>query len=101
MNGGSKDDIYVWISAVPNDLVPTVTSGAVRSERMYGFDIIGRVADLPPERRGKDARGCYMHDLFATDAKVNSWAQSMALPFMTKALAAWHENYRDYLSKNQ
>lgn len=70
-------------------------------ERHIGFDIIGRCENLPDHRRGKHTTGCYLHTMSANDAKISSWAFSMALPFMTKAINTWFDNLRAYIRENR
>lgn len=82
---GSSDDVYAWISSPPNEICPEVAKGAVRAERIFGFNKIGRCKDLPSSRRG-NGKGCYIHDMFANDVKLGSWAMRMALPFMKTSL---------------
>lgn len=42
MGTGSPDDCYAWLSSAPNDLVPEAEGNIVRSERLYGFNLVGR-----------------------------------------------------------
>ena len=48
---GSLEDIYVWISALPDSACPEVHPNSVRAERLYGYDIVGPVYSLPVNRR--------------------------------------------------
>lgn len=100
LGNGSPDDCYAWLSSTPNDLLPEVDN-IVRSERLYGFNLVGRCKDLPISRRPADQRGCYVHNLFANDVKVGSWAMRLALPFMTNALQAWFDELTVYIEQNK
>ena len=82
LGDGSGDDVYAWISSAPNDIKPASEGGSVvRSERLYGFNLVGRCQNLPQSRRG-NGKGCYFHDFFANDVKLGAWAMRMALPFV-------------------
>lgn len=100
MRNGSPDDCYSWLSSTPNDLL-TECDAAVRAERIYGFNFVGRVKNLPLSRRPTDERGCYVHNLFANDVKVGSWAMRMAMPFMSNGLSEWFDMLSVYIDENK
>jgi hypothetical protein len=100
LGSGSPDDCYAWLTSTPNELVPE-TNNIIRSERLYGFNLVGRVKDLPLNRRPANESGCYVHNLFANDVKVNSWAMRLALPFMINGLQTWFNNLNIYISENK
>ena len=56
---GSDEDIYNWSTSTPE--ITPVAEGAVRAERLYGFDKIGLCENLPADR--KQRQGVYLSDL--------------------------------------
>lgn len=68
---------------------------------MYGFNKIGRIADLPAHRRGNHTTGCYFHDFFVNDVKLGAWIAKMALPFMTQVVPTWFEELHTFVKANK
>lgn len=99
LRNGSVDDFYAWCTDIPEELhMPP--SGVVRIERKYGFNMIGRIADLPQKRRGNHTTGCYFHNMTCMDLKINSWAYAMGVPFMIKGLGQWFKNMDKFAVAN-
>jgi hypothetical protein len=48
----SEDTIYAWASSIPDEVAPISDSGVVRVHRLFGFNVVGHVSDLPAHRRG-------------------------------------------------
>ena len=69
--------------------------------RLYGFNKIGRISNLPEQRRGGNSTGCYLHDFQIQDLKINSWAYRMGLPFMVTGMKAWFENLHRFIVDNK
>lgn len=84
LQGGSEDDIYVWVASVPHDFIPKSKNG-LRIYRHYGYHKIGYCRDLPESRRQE--KGVYVHDMWATDAQLNWLVKSAAGPFVVDARA--------------
>lgn len=87
--GGSEDEIYVWRSSLPDQFYPKNSEG-VRMTREIGFHKIGYCKDLPGDRRR--SKGVYLHDMWATDPKINWMLKKVAATFIINAKA---ENCRD------
>ena len=68
-----NEDIYIWVTSVPNELYPA-SNEYVRSDTLQGIVKIGK--------RKFPERGCYMHVVLQSDVKVNSWMVKLALPLL-------------------
>jgi hypothetical protein len=66
------DEIYLWISSLPDELVGEPEDGVIRCQKLLCFYKIGRRSDLPEDRRG-DGKGIYMHGLTLCDPKISSF----------------------------
>lgn len=61
LGSGDTDDFYAWVTDVPEKAHPP-PEGVVRIERLYGFNMISRIMNLPEVRRGQHTKGCYFHE---------------------------------------
>lgn len=51
LGNGDNDDFYAWVTDIPEKMREP-PEGVVRTERLYGFNMIGRITSLPEHRRG-------------------------------------------------
>ena len=65
---GSNNDIYQWLSAVPDEIYPSDSSKLTRAETLFGVSRIGYIADLRDQESlqidgALPPRGVYLHQL--------------------------------------
>ena len=48
---GDEDDIYTWVTSLPDAVLGPVPDGATRSESFYSFEKFGYMKNLPAKRR--------------------------------------------------
>ena len=87
-----QDDIYLWVTSAPDELVP-ITSSYVRSDSLLGIQRMGRRKDGKP--------GCYLHCIVQTDVKTSAWTVKMLYPIAPTQLSQWGQTIRTYLNQKK
>ena len=95
LKNGCENDIYIWLTSIPNEVAPEETSEAVRIIRELGFLKIGRCKDLPESRRQE--KGIYVHDRWVSDPQVNWLMMKLGHKFIVGAKAESSQTLHDYL----
>lgn len=98
-----EDDIYMLVTAIPNEIAPPVPSSLVRAETIVGFYVIGKCATLPAHRQGLKhySSGCYIHAFQEVDIKLNSWLMRNAINLVAGTMVTWGEDFRNYMNENK
>lgn len=86
---GDEDDIYAWITSLPDSAVGRVADGAERCESHYCFERYGYMKNLPAGRRKE--KGCYMRAMAYVDFKVGWLLMKLGRPFVFSNLHAFAE----------
>lgn len=55
-------DHYLWVGSLPDELFPNKDEAVLRCHKIFGFYKVGRISDLPPDRRG-DGKGIYLQSM--------------------------------------
>ena len=71
------NDIYVWISSVPDSFYPT-NKKYVRADSILGINRFGKRRDGGP--------GCIFESISQNDCKINSFTMNIVKPLLPKTM---------------
>ena len=81
---GSEDDIYCWVTSIPDKILPPVADGACRAETLFNMERYGYCKNLPADRRRE--KGVYFRTLGYVDFKVPWLIVRIGRPFVYGAM---------------
>lgn len=84
---GSENDVYCWITGLPDSVLDPVPSFTDRLKRHYGLRKFGYCKDLPAGRGPR--KGVYQFELFKIDPKAPIFMLKLCRPFV-------YDTMRDY-----
>ena len=91
------DEIYLWVSSLPDELVGEPENGVIRCQKLLCFYKIGRRSDLPEDRRG-DGKGIYMHGFTLIDGKMSNFLLRQLQFIVTKEIVSWGQKLRAHIA---
>lgn len=96
---GSEEDIYCWVTHLPDNVLAPVPSFTDRMERYYGFRKFGYCKDLPGGRG--PSKGVYYIDMFQIDPKVATFMLKICRPFVYNTMRDFRNALGEYTTKNK
>ena len=87
---GENDDIFVWLSAAPNEIFPEEPSKYVRAETIFGFMRIGKMEN----------GGTFLHVVDQSDLKTSAWTQKMLIPLAVPGLTDYRNKLNSHLTNS-
>ena len=84
------DEIYLWVTSAPDEVIPPNPKKYVRSDSLLGINRMGRRKDGKP--------GCYLHCIVQTDVKTPRWTHRLLAPIFPIQLTIWGSNFREFVN---
>ena len=95
---GDEDDIYTWVTSLPDSVLGPVPDGATRSESFYSFEKFGYMKNLPAGRRKK--KGVYYRSMGFCDFKVSWLLIKLGRPFIYDGMQEFAELIGEFIEDN-